>query len=223
MCVLNKIKNFILEIFFPHKCIFCDDVIPIGCDEWICPYCEGVAKICCEETKGIMHLYEYKGYVKGMLHRFKYYKHKEYAVKLGELLAERFSLSERDGYDLIVPVPMHIKKKHKRGYNQAELLAEEMGKRLGIDVDSESLIRKEYTKAQSLLKINKRNENVKNVFKVVNNDNIKNKNIILVDDIYTSGSTAKACMKALYEAGALQICVIVVAIAVYNVKNKNFI
>lgn len=216
MNIFFKVKNFVINLLFPDKCIFCNDVIPIGSGKWICPDCMEFTNINTESYGGVLYLYVYEGYVREMLHRFKYYNHPEYAVKLGELTAQRIRKADIRDADLIIPVPMHEIKKRKRGYNQAELLAEETGKILSINVNTVALIRNEYTKAQSLVKMGDRAENVRNVFKVTDKTMIEGKNIILIDDIYTSGSTMSACVKELKGAGAKNIYLVVVALAAHR-------
>ena len=112
-------------------------------------------------------------------------------------------------YDIIIPVPMYKNKKSARGYNQAELLAQELQDitpyKKGI------LLKIKDTKKQSTLNKQEREQNLIGAYKIQNGEIIQNKNIILLDDIYTTGSTANECSKILKQAGANKICVLTIA------------
>ena len=105
---------------------------------------------------------------------------------------------------------MYYKKELKRGYNQSKLLAKELGKELNIKVIN-TLVKVKENRTQSTLLENERKENVKNVFEIIKESNIENKNIILVDDILTTGSTIRTCSKILKENGAKKICALTMA------------
>lgn len=114
-------------------------------------------------------------------------------------------------YDIIISVPMHKLKKSVRGYNQSELLAKEIAKQMGIQFEKNVLIKIRNTKVQSTLTKTQRAENVKNAFLVTDDTKIKDKKIILIDDIYTTGSTVNECSRILKKAGAKEICVVTIA------------
>jgi len=115
-------------------------------------------------------------------------------------------------YDIMVYVPMHTKKKLQRGYNQTELIAKEIAKKLGIKLQKNNLIKIKDTAKQSTLTKKQRIENVKGAFAIKDKDAIKNKKIILFDDIYTTGSTAEECCKVLKAAGASEITILTLAV-----------
>lgn len=115
-------------------------------------------------------------------------------------------------YDIMVYVPMHIKKKMQRGYNQTELIAREIARIVGLKIQINNLIKVRDTAKQSTLTKEKRIENVKGAFDVKNIDIIKNKKIILFDDIFTTGSTVDECSKALKNAGAKEVAILTLAV-----------
>ena len=115
-------------------------------------------------------------------------------------------------YDIMLCVPMYISKKMQRGYNQSELIAKEIARTTGLKYINRNLVKIKNTKKQSTLTKNQREENVKNAFVVKNVDKIKNKKIILFDDIYTTGSTVNECSKVLKKAGAKEIVVLTLAV-----------
>ncbi len=105
--------------------------------------------------------------------------------------------------DMIIPVPIHEKRLAKRGFNQADKIAKHLGKKLDIPIESHGLIRTKDTHSQRALSAEERQRNMEDVFEVPRNKVkcIKNKRVILLDDIYTTGATAISCAKALKESG----------------------
>ena len=111
------------------------------------------------------------------------------------------SLPDRDSFrPLLVPVPLHPARKRSRGYNQALLLAREIARRLGLEVDSSILARLKNTKAQSSLDRAERPANVKGAFGLDLPAPAAGRDIVLIDDLVTTGETARACVAALRDA-----------------------
>ena len=128
------------------------------------------------------------------------------------LLAEKIKETEiLQNTDMILSVPLHRNKEQKRGYNQAYLIAKELGKLLETEEQSHVLKRIRNTESQSLLPKYKRKSNVKGAFLVVHPSKIKGKSILLVDDVMTTGSTLNECSRVLKEAGAEKVFVAVLA------------
>lgn len=162
-------------------------------------------------------------YEKEMLKAFKYHGKAYFARALGEMMCDRITPEEID-VDMVVPVPLHRKKLRKRGYNQAELLAFEVAKRLGKQMEN-VLERTEYTKPMSRLESVERKANLmradkgtgcsETVFAVPPRKRsvLKGKRILLIDDIYTTGSTVDACASEMKKYGAEQVFVLTVASA----------
>jgi len=128
------------------------------------------------------------------------------AAALGDYLGKA---AERDSLDpVLVPVPLHPKREKSRGYNQAALLAREVAGRHGLDVDSRILMRIKNTKAQSTLDREKRSENVNGAFGLDGGEFAEDRNVILIDDLVTTGETARACIAALESASPRSIAVL---------------
>jgi predicted amidophosphoribosyltransferase len=108
----------------------------------------------------------------------------------------------------LVPVPLHPSREKSRGYNQAFLLAWEVGERLGLEVDSRVLARIRNTQSQSTLDRERRALNVREAFGVVRPDLVRGKDVIVVDDLVTTGETAAACVTALEAAEPSSIAVL---------------
>jgi len=156
--------------------------------------------------------YKYEDPIRKLVLKFKYSNRMFLAGELSEGMADTARNNVFFGEtDIIIPVPLSIVRRIKRGYNQAELLAGELGKKISKPLAKNVLVRKKMTKPQFKLSKRERFENIKDSFTVKNKELIKNKNILLVDDIATTSATASACAKALKEAGCRKVYVITLA------------
>lgn len=154
----------------------------------------------------------YEGVIKDSLYAFKYKNQRYYSKFYGMCIVKKYGRQIIDlNIDGIVPVPVHIKKRRARGYNQAELIARELGRLFNITVYPEYLIRTEATSPQKELDDRARMKNLKNAFNIGEND-VKLKRILLVDDIYTSGATMDACARVLIMNGVENVYCTSVAI-----------
>ena len=114
-------------------------------------------------------------------------------------------------YDIIIPVPIHNKRRKQRGYNQTELIAKELAKEI-LNLEYMNILTKnENAKPQSLLNKEQRIENAKNVYGVIKNIDIENKRILIFDDIYTTGATANECAKVLRNKKPKKIGILTIA------------
>ncbi|NTV89043.1 MAG: ComF family protein [Clostridiales bacterium] len=174
---------------------------------------------------------EYEGIIRDTLIRYKFRNKPGYARALAGLIIKSLAVfAEEPGFDLVVSVPLHKDRKRERGYNQAQLLAREIGRLTRDDGSSGSkaarsnrvkeasklLERVRATEPQSSLDSAERHENIKGAFRITKPELIKGKKILLVDDIMTTGSTLNECAKALKEAGASYVAAAVVAAAMKN-------
>ncbi len=226
--------TIIRELLFPRRCPVCDRPAPWG--EYVCPGCGDRLKLlgrsyCLKCGKGLTReeweycadcrkyphvfdrgrsLYTYES-AAGAIFRLKYKGRQEYA----DFFAEewyRYLADTIRGWqiDLIVPVPLHRSRKRTRGYNQAELLAKALGKRLDLPVSSKCVIRCKKTVTQKQLNRTQRQNNLKNAFKM-NRVDVQLKGVLVVDDIYTTGSTVDAVASVLKKAGAGRVYVLTLA------------
>lgn len=143
----------------------------------------------------------YQGHVEEAVHRLKYGRASYVAKRLAGLM----EVPEPWRFDWIIPVPLWPKKQKKRGYNQSALIARALGQRLGLSqlVAEELLFRTRDTQTQTALPAKNRFENVQGAFCAASG--VAGKDILLVDDVYTTGSTLRACAEALHMAGAGQV------------------
>lgn len=148
----------------------------------------------------------YRGSLERLLHAFKFERHDFLDAPLAELALQ--VMRDRD-FDLVVPVPMHRGKLRSRGYNQAGLLARALAKRAALACEPDGLTKRAERRAQSTLARRDRAANVRGVF--VASDSIRDRRVLLVDDVCTTGETLRACAAALGAGGASRVCAVVVA------------
>ena len=152
---------------------------------------------------------EYRGGLERVLHAFKFERHDFLDAALASLLEETIARRGDATFDAIVPVPMHRARQRRRGYNQAELLARALGRRLSIDCRPRLLSKTVETETQSTLARAQRAANVRGVFTAAGS--VRDQSILLVDDICTTGETFRACASELLAKGASRVCAISVA------------
>jgi ComF family protein len=140
------------------------------------------------------------------IHELKYRGRRRVAGRLVEKLLEQGSARALlEGCDLVVPVPLHPRRLRERGYNQASLLAQELGRRTGRPCGEGALVRRKDTTPQYGLSAAARRRNVAGAFAVRRRGLIAGRVVTLVDDVFTTGATSYACARALKEAGAREV------------------
>jgi competence protein ComFC len=161
---------------------------------------------------GMVCVGKYSDSLKNSLKSFKFSNKPSYYRAFGKLLALKVQNTIQLGQiDMIIPVPLHRSRQKQRGYNQSYLIGECVAKLLCLPLESTILVKSSESKSQSVLSRNERLSNVEGLFKVVNADTIYNKNILIIDDIVTTGSTVNQCSKALKQAGASSVIAGVIA------------
>lgn len=227
---MNQILKIFLDIFYPRRCPICREIVKVR-GELICPSCrkevrpigEPSCKKCgkpvsepereyCRDCQAGGHLYTrgaavllYAGKVKQSIYQMKFHNKREYMDFYGPYMAEvlKKKILSWEAQALI-PVPLHPSKLRRRGFNQAELLARRVGEALGIPVRTDLVRRIRATRPQKDLSRRERQNNLKGAFKISRYD-VKLKKIILVDDIYTTGSTIDEIAGKLLEQGAEEV------------------
>jgi ComF family protein len=229
-----------LDVFYPRHCFACDKSLHEEKNPYICENCLEIiktteAKRCsrcgiklgsgitssdkgCPGCKDANLRYEKSFFVsdntepvRTLIHQFKYKKHMCLATPLGSLLANLLYQKTISEIDFVVPVPLHWKKKQERGFNQSELMAKKICKKLSIPISVNNLHRVKNTLSQTQLSRLQRQQNVKDAFKVKNSEQLFQKNVLLVDDVLTTGMTASECAKSLKNAGTNKVFLIALA------------
>jgi len=224
-------------LLFPRRCPVCHDVVEdrgkLVCD--ICrtrlsyvrePSCRKCGKPLlaeeqeyCRDCSRKNHVYRqgraafvYDQTMRRSIAGFKYHGRREYAAFYAEEIlrkcAREMMLWKAEA---LIPIPLHPSRRRKRGFNQAELLAKELSRRSGIPMDQKLLVRIKKTHVQKELNDQERLANLKDAFSV-RKETIPYKNVILTDDIYTTGSTVDAAAKVLKDHGAQNVYVLCICV-----------
>lgn len=223
----------LIGLFFPKICLSCDERL-LDNDQCICSNCinslkflEEICPVCgapkteekckvCQINKfqfdKARSVFMFNEVVQNMIHEFKYNEMTRVAIFFGKLskeYIEKFQPFEH--IDYIVPVPLHIVRKRDRGFNQAEYITREISKNMNWKHLPNLIKRKRFTETQTKLNKEQRKINVSLAFKVNPKYEIKGKNILLVDDVFTTGATANSIALALKEKQVNKIYVFTIA------------
>jgi len=225
-----KVKNFILDLLYPQFCFNCGRE-----GSYLCEDCQSILGVLNthqkHQTQNLKDLYFALPYqnllIKNLIRKFKYQPFvKELAIPLTSLIITHFQLLDNkpnffypvrdrkssNGADyILIPVPLEKKKLKWRGFNQAEEIGKELAKFLKIPLIKDALVKIKETLPQIELSEEERKENIKDAFSIKNGNQILGKKILLVDDIYATGSTLEEYAKVLKKAGVKEIIEIVVA------------
>lgn len=209
----------LLDLLFPPRCVVCGRV-----DVWLCAECTArlpwitgpvcircglpldLPSLCprCRETplrlEGIRSALLFQGPLRAAIHQLKYRHARGLAGPLGGVLA-RYWKAYPMPVDVIVPVPLHPSRLRRRGYNQAALLARELGRRVGLAVEEGALQRVRATLSQMRLSAADRRRNVEGAFRCADG-RLQGRRVLLLDDVCTTGATLEACADALRAGGA---------------------
>jgi len=158
--------------------------------------------------------YEKSGMAQALIHALKYEKRPEIGETLGRVYGRKI-LKEGIGkqYDAIIPVPLHEKKRFKRGYNQSEEFANGLAESLHIPVFNKVLLRNRNASTQTALSREARWNNVVNDYILRDENTLDNKHILLVDDVLTTGATLEACGTVLIKNKSIRLSIATIAIA----------
>lgn len=228
---MRQFVRRLLDWIYPRRCAFCDDLLRAQ-ERYLCrvcrvhmpspigePRCKKCGKPVDSREREYCHdcsshpqqydsgigLFLYQGPLKESLMKLKFHGRKEYGEFLGKLMArygEEFI--RRVQPEVIFSVPIHQRKRSVRGYNQAEMLAREVSSGLSIPLRTDLVLRKKFTKAQKELNRQERKKNLKQAF-YVSEQAGKYEKVLIVDDIYTTGSTINAIAEKLKQQGVKEV------------------
>ena len=235
----RKIYSGFFSLIFPDDCRICAEPLhdvsripvcrrcllkpePLAA-EYFCVQCrsafrssfpldeQGLCGLCRRGVRGFDAAYSfgfYENELRALIHLFKYGRVQTLAKPLGRLLA--LALPREQAFDLIVPMPLHWRKRWQRGFNHSALLASEIGRRSNVPVKN-ALRRIRFTPTQAGLTNAKRRKNVSGAFLARKTAALDGKRVLLVDDVMTTGATAASCARALKIAGAKQVTLLTLA------------
>ncbi len=217
--LISEVSRSALSLVFPISCQCCGKVLSDNNKIYLCRECLGSLKLNLSPFrtpvyKGLFfkeawHCYKHKGLIKELVHRFKYNRRLFLKKPLACLLVT--FINNHSAYkdiELITAVPMHSADRIKRGFNQSVVLAKELAQAVNAGYSVKCISKRTKTKEQVGLKKSDRIKNIKNAFACKDVESFKDKNVLLIDDVFTTGSTANECSKVLIENGAKSVSVL---------------
>jgi ComF family protein len=225
-----KILKDLVSVIFPETCVCCNNTL-FRHEIEICNYClhqlprsdsfnneenrvkrlfEGRVKV---QYAAALYHFHAKGRVQKIIHALKYKERKGVAVIVGRCMVEKMKENSHwNGFDLIVPVPLHRVKFKKRGFNQSELIAQTVSEQSQIPMRNDVLLRKYDTESQTRKSRWERWKNMEDKF-ACGDFSVEGLHILLIDDVITTGATAEACIQTLLDNKAKSVSVICIAVA----------
>jgi ComF family protein len=240
---VTAVLTALTELLFPTLCLTCGGVLSERREHPFCPDChdgirfitDPLCTVCgipypVEESPdhvcgdcllrkrhigSARSLGVYESVLLDAVHAFKYGGNLTLGERLGRLMAQHeYPAFRIQDYSLIVPVPLHPRRLRQRGFNQAVILAREISRRHGVAMDFRTLRRIVDTGSQTGLKKEERRSNIRKAFTITVSERIRGQNILLVDDVYTTGSTLGECARTLLKAGAETVGALTLARAI---------
>ena len=212
--------DFILDLIYPPVCGVCGKIDKNS----LCKKCEiqlrkqavyGIDHYSQDSDQIIdehLYIFMYGGVIRQIFLNYKF-NEKAYLYKTftNFLLKNEKFVEIIKSYDIIIPVPVSKERRKKRGYNQSGLIAKEISKKLNIPINQTSLKKVKNIVAQSTLNKEQREKNIQGAYILKNAKSLKSKKVLIIDDIYTTGSTINECSKILYEVGTNKIGALTIA------------
>lgn len=228
--IFNILSDFV-NLFYPDICLACGDKL-LKNESVICTKCIynlPKTNFHLEKINPVSQLFwgrvnienatSYYFYHKGskfqkLIHRLKYSGNKEVGFELGKHFGSVLITSELyKNIDAIIPVPLHPKREKKRGYNQSYWIALGINEIFKVEIDTKTLYRSIATETQTKKSRFERWENVDSIFKTRDNTTLKNKHVLLVDDVLTTGATLEACANSILETENAKVSIATLAVA----------
>lgn len=230
MVSLKTLKDSLLHLFFPHVCTACGSDI-ISAESSLCMKC----LVAMPETGfelhagnpveklfwGGLHLeaasaqfhFTKGSMMQNLMHQLKYKGNKELGWQLGRIMGEQLKNSNRFNAEALIPLPLFPDKERKRGYNQATILCEGIAETVGIPVFENVISRPQHTDTQTKKGRVERWKNIEGKFLLTEPGAIRNKHVLLVDDVVTTGATLESCGAELLKTEGLTLSIITLCVA----------
>lgn len=229
---INSFGNFLLHILFPARCVFCGKAMPAGTKLLCCkdcmkqlPYVKECCPICGYNTsfgstvcfhcnkkhppfEKHVSVFWYKNQVQRAILRYKFYRHPSYHTTFAQFML--MQIREPQVFDCITSVPLTPERLRSRGYDQTALLATYLSKATGIPyLPTMKRVKKGVPRAR--LNYIQRRQTIRGAFEILKDTSVRDKVVLLVDDVYTTGLTVQECSRVLLRAGAAKVFVLTIA------------
>ena len=233
MKLLTTVFSHFVALIFPDSCYGCGNDL-VAQENIICTRCrveipktntviepENAIKLKFAGRVDFKYAISYAQYTKSgivgkLLKALKYNGITEVGTTLGQWLGHEMLVhGYADKFDIIIPVPLHKNKQARRGYNQAEIFGESLAHVLGCEMKTDAVLRIKFTQSQTKFSGEARWDNVKDIFKTIHPELIKNKRILLVDDVVTTGATIEALANEILKHQPKEISLAMIADADY--------
>ena len=212
--------DFILDLIYPPVCGLCGKLST----QWLCPKCavklkkqavfyvDDYSKKPGRYYDEHLYIFTYEGAIRTAILNYKFYE-KAYLYKtfVKFLLKNKKFVEIIKSYDIIVPVPLSKERKRTRGYNQSSLIAREISKKMDIECNQRVLKKSQNIVAQSTLNKEEREKNIQGAYMLIKPQYLQSKRVLIIDDIYTTGSTVNECSKEILKAKPKKIGVLTIA------------
>lgn len=231
--LLSRLTNDFLGLFYPNLCLACrrnlppaDDILCLSCTyhlpqtryhlEADNPFTERFwGRLQLDSGAALFH-YVKGGRVQRLIHQLKYHGRREVGLRLGRFYGRQLREAPLfRGVDLIVPVPLHPRKQHRRGYNQSDLFARGLSETMGVPWNARILRRRTFTQTQTRKSRLDRLENVLQAFELADPGVLTDRHVLLVDDVMTTGATLEACGGLLLQAPGVKLSMATMGIATW--------
>jgi ComF family protein len=225
MPLFHEIKESFLQLFFPHICVGCGSDL-LSRENMICIRCmDALPQTQFElhadnptekifwgrlplESASSQYYFSKDSLMQRLMHQIKYKNNKELCIFLGRLMGQQLIQSNRfSEIDALIPLPLHPEKEKRRGYNQANLLCIGMAETMYLPVISDAVIRTAFTESQTNKGRVDRWLNMENKFEIANEELLQNKQLLLIDDVVTTGATLEACGMSILSAGNTRLSI----------------
>ena len=227
--IFDEIRKNLLNVLFPVFCNGCSKLL-LKNENIICTKCihnlpfthhhniketeinKAFYGLVPFEFGASMLYFNKKGISQNLIHNLKYKKRQEIGTYLGDLYAtDLIHLETFKEIDFIIPVPLHKKRFHERGYNQVTTFCKAIEKNLSIPMLEDVLVKTQHLKSQTNKSKEGRVENNKNVFSIKNQHKIEGKHLLIIDDVFTTGATMEACAKEILKIKNTKISILTMA------------
>jgi len=226
--MITKFTSAILDFIIPRFCISCNSKLELE-QKFICDECDSKIKLIDQnllddeykrkfssdnyiDDYTTLYDFETEGTLQHLLHSLKYEKKFKVGILLGKNIGKILSEKIKNwNADYLIPIPLYHLKKAERGYNQAYYICKGISERSGLKINNRTVKRVKNTISQTTLTLEERKNNINNAFKIRSAKDIKNRKIILVDDVITTGATISECARVLKENGAKKVFALSVA------------